>query len=74
VGTRLLDHARAQVVDLGWTPVLDVVASAVPAISLSRLAGWNEIGRIAFAVTGQNDYRTCFRGTGLRNGPLPGEV
>lgn len=48
IGSRLLEHASAHVESLGWVPVLDVVATAEPAVSLYRRHGWTEIGSATF--------------------------
>ena len=51
LGARLLEQARAEAIGRGRVPVLDVVASAAPAISLYRASGWQEVGRCEFAIT-----------------------
>jgi GNAT superfamily N-acetyltransferase len=53
IGESLLDQARRHVVSLGRTPVLDVVDSALPALSLYQSAGWIEIGKASFNLSGQ---------------------
>jgi GNAT superfamily N-acetyltransferase len=49
LGARLLEHARTEAVARGLVPVLDVVASAQPAVRLYRARGWEEIGRCTLA-------------------------
>jgi GNAT superfamily N-acetyltransferase len=53
IGASLLDHARRFVASVGRIPVLDVVDSALPAISLYKSAGWIEIGKASFNVPGR---------------------
>jgi ribosomal protein S18 acetylase RimI-like enzyme len=52
VGAALLEQAREHIVCLGRIPVLDVVASATPAVSLYQDAGWRKIGEALFVVPG----------------------
>jgi GNAT superfamily N-acetyltransferase len=54
IGAALLQKATSHVVSLGLTPVLDVVASAAPAVLLYRSLGWNQIGRVSLDVPGQS--------------------
>lgn len=53
LGTRLLGQAQAEAIGQDRTPVLDVVASAVAAISLYRASGWYELGRCEFVMPDQ---------------------
>lgn len=49
-GRRLLDHAAAEAVRRGRTPVLDVVAASAPAIALYDGAGWVRLGHASFTT------------------------
>ena len=62
VGTQLLDLARDEAAQRGWVPVLDVVAWHSPAVSLYRKAGWEEVGRVTFAVADQSITELVFAG------------
>jgi GNAT superfamily N-acetyltransferase len=52
LGAHLLEKARDAAVRQSRVPVLDVVVSAAPAISLYRESGWEELGRCKFEVPG----------------------
>ena len=60
IGATLLDQARSHIVSLGLAPVLDVVASSSPAVSLYKNSGWMEIGEITFEVPGQTISELVF--------------
>jgi GNAT superfamily N-acetyltransferase len=62
VGAALLEQARGHIVSLGRIPVLDVVASAAPAVSLYRDAGWREIGEASLVLPGQVITELVFEG------------
>jgi GNAT superfamily N-acetyltransferase len=53
IGGSLLDQASRHLASVGRTPVLDVVDSALAAISLYKSAGWIEIGKAFFNVPEQ---------------------
>jgi GNAT superfamily N-acetyltransferase len=59
-GAKLLDQARSHLVSLELAPVLDVVASSSPAISLYKSTGWIEIGEVTFEVPGQTIRELVF--------------
>jgi GNAT superfamily N-acetyltransferase len=60
IGMQLLAQARTHGELLGRTPVLDVVATSVPAVSLYREAGWKEIGEARIELPGQTISELVF--------------
>jgi ribosomal protein S18 acetylase RimI-like enzyme len=54
IASELLHTATERIVSLGLTPVLDVVASAAPAVSLYKRAGWKQIGTASLDVPGRS--------------------
>ena len=59
-GAKLLDQARSHLVSQGLAPVLDVVKSALPAVSLYRSTGWIEIGEVTFEIPGRTISELVF--------------
>lgn len=62
LGAALLEQARGHIVSLGRTPVLDVVASSSPAVSLYRDAGWRKIGETSLVLAGEAITELVLRG------------
>jgi len=63
IGIKLLERAATHVTSLGRTPVLDVVASSSPAVSLYRRRGWKELGSAAFSGPNQTITELVFAAT-----------
>ena len=49
VGSRLLDTARAKVLDLGAAPALEVISLNTEAIGLYEARGWRRIGSVGYS-------------------------
>ena len=60
IGMQLLAQARAHGELLGRTPILDVVAASVPAVSLYRAAGWQEIAEAVIKLPGRTISELVF--------------